>query len=339
MADKTPWNPKENEGVIFTAQRESLSMALNEIYQAVPNTAFGQWMGKDAGAVDVPGGFYTLYDALKGKPPIFLRHIFPVQMVIDLEQQGLEDGVAGLIDGLKKEKAFSVQARGEGAREQGKQMSTYIASLGYTQDVRYPEQIISIYIQDGKAYAGLSTPKKNLSIWSGGMNRYSREGNYISRAQFKLVEAFEAFDLRPVRGSRALDLGAAPGGWTMVLLDLGYRVCAVDPAPLDDRLVKRKSLTYVKGTAQHFLRESKGQFELLVNDMIIDARESAVLMNQFAERLSAGGHAIMTVKLPRKETVKRMKSALKLLEREYEIMGVKQLSQNKSEVTCLMKKK
>ncbi len=58
----------------------------------------------------------------------------------------------------------------------------------------------------------------------------------ISRAEFKLLEALEVFGVSlPSRG-RALDLGAAPGGWTRLLLEASLSVVAVDPANLDPRL-------------------------------------------------------------------------------------------------------
>lgn len=42
----------------------------------------------------------------------------------------------------------------------------------------------------------------------------------------------------------ALDLGAAPGGWTAQLAGLGYSVIAIDPAKLDAGIA---ALEYVNG--------------------------------------------------------------------------------------------
>ena len=60
---------------------------------------------------------------------------------------------------------------------------------------------------------------------------------YRSRAAFKLIELDDRFHfLAP--GKRVVDLGAAPGGWTLVAAErvagaAGGLVVAVDPAPMD----------------------------------------------------------------------------------------------------------
>jgi hypothetical protein len=60
-----------------------------------------------------------------------------------------------------------------------------------------------------------------------------------SRAFFKLGEALaRTGETGAVRGACALDVGAAPGGWSQNLVARGAReVLAVDPAPLDAALL------------------------------------------------------------------------------------------------------
>src|ERR1019366_4995828 len=54
-----------------------------------------------------------------------------------------------------------------------------------------------------------------------------------SRAYLKLWEACTLLGHWPVAGETCVDLGAAPGGWTWALAQLGATVLAVDRAPLD----------------------------------------------------------------------------------------------------------
>ena len=54
-----------------------------------------------------------------------------------------------------------------------------------------------------------------------------------SRAYLKLWEACTLWRAWPQPGERCLDLGAAPGGWTWALAQLGAQVTAIDKAPLD----------------------------------------------------------------------------------------------------------
>ena len=56
---------------------------------------------------------------------------------------------------------------------------------------------------------------------------------------------------------------------------------AVDPAKLDDRVKKMPHVTHYKGLAQDFVKtvEGKGEyFDIIVNDMKMDVRESVDLM-------------------------------------------------------------
>ena len=63
--------------------------------------------------------------------------------------------------------------------------------------------------------------------------RAARDQGWRSRAAFKLIELDERFHLLRA-GSRVVDLGAAPGGWTQVALKRGARaVVAVDLLKID----------------------------------------------------------------------------------------------------------
>ena len=66
----------------------------------------------------------------------------------------------------------------------------------------------------------------------GEVNFVEDKTNPPSRAYLKLWEWFTLEGSRPAPGETCLDLGAAPGGWTWVLDQLGCRVISVDKAPL-----------------------------------------------------------------------------------------------------------
>lgn len=52
----------------------------------------------------------------------------------------------------------------------------------------------------------------------------------ISRAYYKIQEACLRFKVPLDETSKALDLGAAPGGWSQWLSQVAHIVVAVDPA-------------------------------------------------------------------------------------------------------------
>src|SRR3974390_570215 len=62
--------------------------------------------------------------------------------------------------------------------------------------------------------------------------REAKAKGYRSRAAFKLVELDRKYHLLK-KGSRVLDLGAAPGGWTQVAAARGAQVVALDILPME----------------------------------------------------------------------------------------------------------
>ncbi len=54
-----------------------------------------------------------------------------------------------------------------------------------------------------------------------------------ARSAWKLLEIQKKYDLFQGRGESILDLGAAPGGWSQVISQLGHKVFAVDERPME----------------------------------------------------------------------------------------------------------
>jgi 23S rRNA (uridine2552-2'-O)-methyltransferase len=97
--------------------------------------------------------------------------------------------------------------------------------------------------------------------------QHALSASYVSRSAHKLVE-LEAKYRFLKRGSKILDLGAAPGGWTQVCLDRldgKGRVIGVDLLDLDTRIASRPDLHFIKGD----LREAETL--ALLDAAVIDA--------------------------------------------------------------------
>ena len=89
----------------------------------------------------------------------------------------------------------------------------------------------------------LASPTKT-SAFANGECRF--EEDHIgppSRAYLKLWEALTVLGWYPKAGETCLDLGAAPGGWSWVLAELGASVTAIDRAPLDPRVAAHPNVT------------------------------------------------------------------------------------------------
>jgi 23S rRNA (cytidine2498-2'-O)-methyltransferase len=94
-----------------------------------------------------------------------------------------------------------------------------------------------LFVDSTHVFIGTSVATTG-SPWPMGIPRLSMPRDAPSRSTLKLAEAFISFLsdedrarlLRP--GMRAVDLGAAPGGWTWQLAQRGLRVTAIDNGPL-----------------------------------------------------------------------------------------------------------
>jgi len=67
-----------------------------------------------------------------------------------------------------------------------------------------------------------------------------------SRAYYKIAEAFEAFDLPFDHQERVLELGSAPGGASLFLLEQDLLVLGVDPAEMDPVITKNYNFRHLK---------------------------------------------------------------------------------------------
>ena len=267
--------------------------------------------------------------------PVFVRHRFPVQTTCKPELAALKLALEPMASKIKKQWTFSVQVRALddaplAAREVEKELIAQLESRG-TYNKRKPQQVVSVVLGREQSWIGLSEAKTNLSPWNGGEHHLARSEEQVSRAEFKLVEALDVFRLRPNPGQFALDLGAAPGGWSRVLQEKGLRVTAVDPAALDSRLA---GIEHYRMTAQRFLKKAEHRYHWLVNDMRMDALESVELTLHFLPLLHRNATVILTLKLPQSEGLAKLEAARELLAKGYEIRGLRQLFHNRSEVTA-----
>ncbi|MCL2775524.1 MAG: THUMP domain-containing protein, partial [Oscillospiraceae bacterium] len=229
---------------------------MQEILNINTPLKFIKWIDDGAGLLEYAGTFAGFSELVREKQLIFVRHIFPAEYTIPIEQiEQIErlDFMLDFISRMDKKENFSVQIRAvsdnksyDSAKIKQK-ISDYLKSEGFSENKRYPEQIISIFISNDAAYVGISKAIENLSIWSGGMRHYALRPDTISRAGFKLMEALEAYPIVLPKDGIALDLGAAPGGWTKVLLENGLRVVAVDPVQLSPVLQANKNVEYYNG--------------------------------------------------------------------------------------------
>ncbi len=166
-----------------------------------------------------------------------------------------------------------------------------------------------------------------------------------SRSTLKLEEAIHWFlpgeqQTRLLcNGMTAVDLGAAPGGWTWQLVQRGIRVTAVDNGPMDGRLMESGLVDHLR--ADGFSFHPRRPVDWLVCDMVEQPARIARLVAQWLERGDCR-HAIFNLKLPMKKRYAEVLHCLELVStplnqagRGYQL-ACKQLYHDREEVTVFI---
>ena len=200
-----------------------------------------------------------------------------------------------------------------------------------------PDFILSIEIMQELAYIGLNSPENVLSNLIPQRRKYESGKRPVNRAEFKLREALESFNISLEQNKIAIDLGSAPGGWAKVLAEKGLEVIAIDPGELNEEILKLPNVKHFKCRAEDFVTEKKAA--IITNDMNIHPKDSAAVMCRFARYLEDSGICIMTVKFVTPNRRKLLSEAKKELEKEFLIIAIKKMPHNGYETTLLLKKK
>ena len=180
------------------------------------------------------------------------------------------------------------------------------------------------------------------SPFENGIRRLKFPKEAPSRSTLKLEEALLTFLdereretlLRP--GLTAVDLGAAPGGWTWQLVRHGLRVAAVDNGPMQPSLLD-------SGLVEHrredgFRYRPRKAVDWLLCDMVEQPQRITALMGDWLLRGDCR-RALFNLKLPMKKRHESLKGCLDGLAARLEGEGLghrlscKQLYHDREEVT------
>ncbi len=185
----------------------------------------------------------------------------------------------------------------------------------------------------------------NCCDWPMGVPRLRMPGDAPSRSTLKLAEAFmvlltpEQRDtlLRP--GLNAVDLGAAPGGWTWQLASRGIRVTAVDNGPLKGSVAQDPLVQHLR--VDGFKYRPRRPVDWLVCDMVEQPAKVTQLISQWLCQGWAR-NVLFNLKLPMKKRLQEVNKCLALLAEQLHVAGfrsqirARQLYHDREEVTVLV---
>jgi 23S rRNA (cytidine2498-2'-O)-methyltransferase len=303
------------------------------------------------------------YVVLQGKPRLnfkqltFARQLLDIQSVVDNlpERDRLTPLLAAIPDSPSQFSAVFLEVPDT---NEGKMLSGFTrrfqplleeklrASQRLQNDPALPR--LHIFFPDSQhALICLSDPQNSAESLNG-IHRVSMVHDAPSRSYLKLAEAFEVFMnkseqaqwLKP--GMTAVDLGAAPGGWTWQLVRRGLKVTAVDNGPLKGAAATHPAIRHLRQDG--FLFRPQRPVDWLVCDMVEQPQRVAALITEWF----IGGftqRAIFNLKLPMKKRVAALSDALGSIRKALDAKGLryrleaKQLYHDREEVTLFLARK
>lgn len=182
------------------------------------------------------------------------------------------------------------------------------------------------------------------ALWPMGVPRLRMPREAGSRSTLKLAEAIFTLLTEEERtshlraGLRAVDLGAAPGGWTWQLAHRGLHVTAVDNGPMAPSVMATNMVEHVR--ADGFTWRAPRSVEWMVCDMVEQPSRIASLV---AEWIATGRcrRAIFNLKLPMKKRLDAVTQCRKLIHKRLASVGpydlrIKHLYHDREEVTAYL---
>lgn len=335
---------------VISAAEDFMTHAANELERLLaPAAVRATALAPGALLVSVARPRDEVLQALRSRPPIFVRHVFPVDAEGPLagtrdDLRDIATLVRPLLGRAPSGARVAIQARRLAKKLDytpyavKETLDPLLVEAGLQPEIRDPEWAVSLALADGRCYIGVSRVADNLSAWAGGMMRFRAGDDDIARSKRKLLEALAVFavDLRGVR--TALDLGAAPGGWTSALVERGIAVTAVDTGRLDERLLQLPQVTFIRENAER-LRAPEGAFDLLTCDISWDPLHTARMIVRLAPALRRGGCAIVTVKLMRRRVWATVEAVQNILSQSFVLRGARQLFHNRRETTLFLQRR
>ncbi|UTH74889.1 23S rRNA (cytidine(2498)-2'-O)-methyltransferase RlmM [Chromobacterium sp. IIBBL 290-4] len=179
--------------------------------------------------------------------------------------------------------------------------------------------------------------------WPNGIPRLRMPSAAPSRSTMKLLEAIHTLVDEPERrfreGMRAVDLGAAPGGWTYQLVLRGLHVWAVDNGPMKGALDGHPQVRHLREDGFRF--QPRRPVDWLVCDMV----EQPIRIAELIARWFVSGHcrqAIFNLKLPMKKRYLESGKCFALIDQKLRRAGIayqlnaRQLYHDREEITCYL---
>ncbi|MDR1141641.1 MAG: SAM-dependent methyltransferase [Planctomycetaceae bacterium] len=159
-------------------------------------------------------------------------------------------------------------------------------------DPNYPAQpnetILSVVeIDSGCYFIGIHSVAQGLPIqfyYSGGILPITIPDDAVSRAWLKFEEGLRWSGFPIGKGDNCLDIGAAPGGGSQVLLSRGATVLGVDPAEIDPIVLNHRNFTHIRSRISQTKRSLYRNIRWIITDINVAPNYTLDVLEELATR-------------------------------------------------------
>jgi 23S rRNA (cytidine2498-2'-O)-methyltransferase len=317
-----------------------------------------------------------LLEKIQGTGTIFVNNVIPIIAKISNDKE-YEKTIAELKSLLDKKKSLKIEVlrinskADQNAKSIEVRLGKMLESEGFKVDLMIPDVYVYVVLHLDQTIIGeLERKFAATGVVDAFRASNKTSTDKISRSEFKLAEAVDLFNIDMEIVDQAIDIGAAPGGWTKYLSKIGIKTIAIDKAPLDYNILSKNGkvaiisdneessaiknanvfrmeeidkskegfdiVNIVTKANQVGEKELKifGKFDMLLIDANISPKESAEIAINFSNLLSKGAYLIMTIKLVDKSIDKHINETKASLSKAYGEIKIKKLPHNRMELTC-----
>ncbi|TVO64136.1 23S rRNA (cytidine(2498)-2'-O)-methyltransferase RlmM [Denitromonas ohlonensis] len=299
--------------------------------------------------LDEPLIWSEVQAALNWRDLIFARQAWPV--IHTIAALPSRDRVTPIVEALSKAGArvssvmYEYPDTNEGKSRSGfckrfaGPLENGLAQAGLLRPNGRDPQLQLFFPDETQAWIGLGNAQLT-NPWPQGIARLRMPSEAPSRSTLKLAEALMCLLddkererwLRPQ--GKAVDLGAAPGGWSWQLAQRGLYVTAIDNGPMDKQLLAGGMVTHIR--ADGFTWRPPRAVDWLVCDMVEQPSRIATLMGDWSANKRCR-HAIFNLKLPMKQRYGALLKCQDIIENKLNgvphVLRFKQLYHDREEVT------
>ncbi|MDR2117055.1 MAG: SAM-dependent methyltransferase [Planctomycetaceae bacterium] len=142
-------------------------------------------------------------------------------------------------------------------------------------------------IDSGSYFVGIHFLSQGLPIhacYSGGILPIAIPTDAVSRAWLKFEEGLRWSGFPIMKGDYCLDIGAAPGGGSQVLLSRGAKVLGVDPAEIDPIVLNHPHFTHIRSKINQTKRSLYRHIRWIIADINVAPNYTLDVLEELATR-------------------------------------------------------